>query len=279
MKYLFLFMLVLILSGAMALSSILPGVTAYNEGEMEKIADLNRGNTPSVSRYSVSGSRQGQVTVKEATTGKIIRTFQMDSGVVVRETFLLDGGKTVAASQKDHAVFWDLATGREISRFPQRIYGFFHDGTKFFTLKSLAEGSLLLYAYPSLISFCELIPEAAGGNGIMDFSLAPNDRFLSVMFAPNYPESDENYPQGDPSARTVITVNLFNLETCQEIKEFTQAFSPGLNTGTFSQDSNFIELKTFFSGKAFFQGKELSIRFEWGTWRFNLKTYQIEKIN
>ncbi len=208
---------------------------------MEKIADLNRGNTPSVSRYSVSGSRQGQVTVKEATTGKIIRTFQMDSGVVVRETFLLDGGKTVAASQKDHTVFWDLETGREIRRFPQRIYGFSHDGTKFFTLKSLAEGSLLLYAYPSLTSICELIPEASGG-GIMNFSLAPDNRFLNVMFAPNYPESDENYPPGRPQCPpTVITVNLFNLETCQEIKEFTQAFGPFADIGIFSPDSNFLE--------------------------------------
>ena len=263
----------------MALDYVLPGVTAEEDGVRARIAQLNGENTPSVSRYSVSGDRWGRVTVKNATTGQVISSFQMDYGVVVRETFFLDGGKTLAASQKDHTVFWDLATGREIRRFPDRIYGFSHDQTKFFTLKSLAEGTLLLYAYPNLTSICELIPEAAGGNGIMGFSLAPNDQLLTVMFAPNYPESDENYPQGDPSARTVISVNLFNLETCQEIKEFAQAFSLGFDTGTFSPDSNFIEVKTFFSGKAFYQGKELSIRFEWGTWRFNLKTYQIEKIN
>lgn len=278
MRYLFLFILTLFLCAVIPLGYVLPRVTAEEDRGMEKVAQLPKENTPSVNRYSVNGDRWGRVTVKNATTGQVISSFQMDYGVVVRETFLLDGGKTLAASQKDHTVFWDLTTEKEIRRFPQRIYGFTHDETKFFTLKSLAEGTLLLYAYPSLISLCELIPEAAGGNGIMGFSLAPNDRFLTVMFAPNYPESDENYPQGDPSARTVITVNLFNLETCQEIKEFARAFSPGLNTGTFSQDSNFIELKTFFSGKAFFQGKELSIRFQWGTWRFNLKTYQIEKI-
>lgn len=96
----------------MALSSVLPGVTAYKEGKMERVAD----NRPSTSRYSVSGSRNGLVTVKEPIFSEVIRTFQMDTGVVVRETFLLDGGKTVAASQKDHTVFWNLETGREISR-------------------------------------------------------------------------------------------------------------------------------------------------------------------
>lgn len=268
----------LILFGAMALGYNSPGVTAHKDGGIERVADLNQENTPSASLPSVSGDRQGQVTVKDAATGEVIRTFQMDAGVVVRETFLLDGGKTVAASQKDHTVFWDLATGKEIRRFPQRIYGFSHDETKFFTLK-YPEGILLLYAYPSLTLICELIPKPAGGDGPMDFSLAPNDRFLVVMFSPNYPESDENYPNGEPSYRLSPSVRLFNLETCQEVEEFAQAFGSGFDMGTFSQNSNFIEVKTVFSGKAFSQGRELSIISEWGTWRFNLKTYQIEKIN
>jgi hypothetical protein len=276
MKYFFLFILALILCAAMALSSVLPGVTAYKQGEIEKIADRKE-HTVSNDRYSVSGDRWGRVTVKNATTGQVIHSFQMDYGVVVRETFFLDGGNTLVASQKDHSVFWDLTTGKEIRRFPQRIYGFTHDETKFFTLKD-PDLILSLYAHPNLTSICELRPEASGG-GIMDFSLSPNDKFLVVMFASNYPESDENYPGGDSSYRTTISVNLFNLETCQEIKEFAQAFNPGFDTGTFSQDSNFIEVKTFFSGKAFSQGKELSIRQEWGTWRFNLKNNQIDLIN
>ncbi|MEG4346694.1 hypothetical protein QUB70_25955 [Microcoleus sp. A003_D6] len=95
MKYFFLFTFALILSGAMALGSVSHKVTAYNQGEMERIAD----NTPSASRYSVSGSRNGIVTVKDAVSSEVIRTFKMDDGVVVRETFLLDGGKTVG-------IFW-----------------------------------------------------------------------------------------------------------------------------------------------------------------------------
>ena len=63
MKYLSLFILVLILCAVMALGSVLPGVTAHEDDGMERIADLNRENTLGPSRYSVSGSRQGQVTV------------------------------------------------------------------------------------------------------------------------------------------------------------------------------------------------------------------------
>lgn len=61
MKYFFLFILALILCVVMALGSVLPGVTAYKQGEIERVAD----NTPSASRYSVRGSRNGLVTVKD----------------------------------------------------------------------------------------------------------------------------------------------------------------------------------------------------------------------
>ena len=272
MKHFFLFILTLFLCEVMALGYVSPEVTAQSDGGRERVADLQKENTPRPSHYSVSGDRWGRVTVKNATTGEVIRSFPMDYGVVVRETFFLDGGKTLAASQKDHAVFWDWATEKEIRRFPQRIYGFSRDETKFFTLK-YPDQIILLYAYPSLKFICELRPEPAGGEGIMDFSLSPNDRFLVVMFASNYPESDENYPGGDSSYRTTISVNLFNLETCQEIKEFAQAFNPGMNTGYFSQDSNFIVLE-----KAFFSRPGASDS-GFGSWRFNLKTYQVEKIN
>ena len=74
--------------------------------------------------YQVRGNRQGQVTVREITSFEVIGTFEIDEGVVVREVFLLDGSKTIAACQKDHAIFWHLATGEQIYRFPKRIYGF-----------------------------------------------------------------------------------------------------------------------------------------------------------
>lgn len=266
MKYYSLFILVLILCAVMALGSVLPGVTAYKEGAIERVADLNRGNTVSASRYSVSGDRQGIVTVKDAVSSEVIRTFKMDDGVVVRETFLLDGGKTVAASQKDHAVFWELETGKEIRRFPQRIYGFSHDETKFFTYE-LPQGIIFLHSYPSFTLVCK-IPKGGGGPSLFRFS--PNDRFLNITFSHGYPANDENYPLPNRSQGPVSYARLFDIKTCQEIKEFYQLNL--LHIGEFSADSNFLvtpeDIIIDHSSRQILRT----------LWRFNLKTYKVEKL-
>ena len=266
MKHFLLFILASILCLVMALGSVLPGVTAYKEGEIERVADLNRGNTVSASRYSVSGDCQGIVTVKNAVSSEVIRTFKMDDGVVVRETFLLNGGKTVAASQKDHTVFWELATGKEVRRFPQRIYGFSHDETKFFTYK-FPQGIIFLHSYPSFTLVCK-IPKTGGGP--VQFRFSPNDRFLNIQFATGYPGSDENYPHGNPTRSSLIYAKLFDIQTCQEIQEFSQLRLG--NIGDFSADSTFLSTP---------QDKiiDLSSREILRTWwRFNLKTYKVEKL-
>ncbi len=262
MKHFSLFILALILSVTIALSSVLPGVTADKQGEMEKLAD----NTPSVSRYSISGSRNGIVTVKDTVSSEVIRTFQMDEGVVVRETFLLDGGKTVAASQKDHTVFWELATGREIRRFPQRIYGFSHDETKFFTYQ-FPQGIIFLHSYPSFTLVCKI---RKGGGGPGQFRFSPNDRFLNIQFATGYPASDENYPHRNPTRSAVKYARLFDIETCQEIKEFSQLDL--LSIGEFSADSNFLVTPEY---TVVDLNSRLIVR---TLWRFNVKTYQVEKL-
>ncbi|MEG4015326.1 MULTISPECIES: hypothetical protein [unclassified Microcoleus] len=262
MKYFFLFILALILCAAMALSSVLPGITAYNNGKMERVAD----NTPSTNRYSVSGSRNGIVTVKDAVSSEVIRTFKMDDGVVVRETFLLDGGKTVAASQKDHAVFWELATGKEVRRFPQRIYGFSHDETKFFTYK-FPQGIIFVHSYPSFTLACKW---KKGAPGPVQFRFSPNDRFLNIQFGNGYPPIDENYPLPDRSGGPVSYARLFEIETCQEIKEFYQLNL--LSIGEFSADSNFLVTPEY-------TVVDLKSRLIVRTlWRFNLKTYKVEKL-
>ena len=101
----------------MALSSVLPGITAYKQEEVERVADLRQDSTVSNSRYSVSGDVQGKVTVKDAVSSEVIKTFQMDVQAVIWKTFLLNGGKTIAASQRSHTASGDLETGREIRRF------------------------------------------------------------------------------------------------------------------------------------------------------------------
>ena len=49
-----------------------------------------------------------------------MRTFQIDEGGVIEETFILDDGKTIAAAQNQQTVFWNLKTGEEIGRVEGR---------------------------------------------------------------------------------------------------------------------------------------------------------------
>lgn len=269
MKHFFLFVLALIFCGAIALASVSSEVTAHGDRGIERIADLNSENRPRPSPYSVSGDREGQVTVKDTTTGEVIRTFQMDSGVVVRETFLLDGGQTVAASQKDHTIFWDLTTGKEIRRFPQRVYGFSTDETKFFTyegkrLQTL--GKVILYAYPSMKYICQLIETI---DGPAEFHFSPNSRFLVIAFVTGWPTGDKYYPYPEPDYWRISTkIKLFNLANYQEIKEFSQFRL--LLLGKFSLDSKFYYLK------------DTSIwtepTNEKASWEFNLETHKIRKL-
>ncbi|WP_449419522.1 WD40 repeat domain-containing protein [Phormidium nigroviride] len=250
MKHWSLSLLALFFFGAMVLSHVSRGFSALED----------RAN-----RYSVSGSRSGTVTVTETASGKVIRTFQMDSGVVVRETFILDGGRTVAASQKDHAVFWDLETGREIRRFPQRIYGFSPDETKFFTYES--PGHVFLYAYPTAGRICKLVE--VGYAGPAEFQFAPNSRFLVIYFLTGMPGDDRYYPYPNPDYwRISITIKLFNLQSCQDIQEFSDLRL--LSLGEFSVDSKFYYLKN------------TRIRTEpsneRGSWQFNLETYKIRRL-
>ena len=222
-------------------------------------------NTVQASGYQVCGDRQGQVTVREITSLEVIRTFGMDEGVVVREVFLLDGGRTVAASQKDHAVFWDLATGQQVHRFQQRIYGFSHDETKFFTYKY--PDGVSLYAYPELTQICELLKRRMAGP--FHFLFSPDNRFLVVWFAAGYPSSDKNYPKRNRARAALAYTKLFNLDTCQEIQEFSR-LRPG--KGKFSPDSRFYDFKKTWQSSA---------DSSWSTtsWRFDLTTYELREIS
>ncbi|MEH2461151.1 hypothetical protein [Nostoc sp.] len=217
--------------------------------------------------YQVSGNRQGQVTVREITSSEVIRTFQMDERVVVREVFLLDGGRTVAACQKKHAVFWNLATGEELHRCQQRIYGFSHNETKFFTYK-YPEG-MFLYSYPDLRQICTLAKKRMPP-GPFQFLFSPNDRFLVVWFANGYPSSDENYPRRNPVRSAYACAKLFNLDTCQEIQEFSQLRA--LEEGKFSPDSIFYDSQ---KTKRSLPDNNLVAK----SWRFNLRTYEVRELS
>ena len=271
MRNFFLFGLVLALVLVGEMGHFLPtGLSANKIASIEKIVQLNRGSTEEVSRYVVSGYRDGKVTVSDRVSGQVIRTFEMDEGVVVRETFLLDNGRTVGASQKDHAVFWDLATGREIGRLNRRIYGFSHNQTRFFTY-SYPEG-VLLYSYPDIRQLCQLTNRTSAGPGAFIFS--PNDRFLVIGFASGFPSSDENYPDPDRTERGTVYTNLFNIQTCQEIRElYSLRFTYlGLSRlGEFSSDSRFYYIKDISTYNN-------SIR-QVGTLQFDLITHEVRLID
>jgi len=227
---------------------------------------LQRGNTNTVGRYQISGDRAGLVTVKDITTGKTIRTFEMDKNLVVRETFILNGGKTVAASQKDHTVFWDLATGKKIARVPQPVYGFSHDEQKFFTYDS--RGEIFLYAFPSFRPICPL-RQKIGASGPVAFQFSPNNRLLAINFMTALPAEEINYPYPNPLTWGTSYTKLFNLETCQEVPEFNSLNFPHL-FGRFSPDSRFYEIKDV---------RPRSDRnFPIGAWRVNLTTFELEQI-
>lgn len=223
----------------------------------------NQSNTASASRYQVSGDRQGQVTVTDKVSRQVIRTFQMETGVVVRETFLLDNGRTVAASQKDLTILWDLATGNEIKRFPLRIYGFSHDQTKFFTWWA---GKALLYSYPNMTQRCRLSEYTAGGP--YEFHFSPDDRFLVSSFFNAMPSDDQNYPYPNMVMPGFRETKLFNLQTCKESQEFSRMQFSGI--GEFSPDSRFYYLK---NAVVTLDGDLLR-----GLFRFDLMTYQVRKL-
>jgi hypothetical protein len=218
------------------------------------------------SSYTINGDRKGQVTVQNPVSGQIIRTFQMREEVV-REVFLLDSGKIVAASQKDHAVFWDMDTGQEIHRFPERIYGFSHDQKRFFTYSPQQEISL--YSYPDMRLACKLPKGFIAGPE--KFMFSPDDRFLGILFATGRPESDEYYPGTGSLRRSIVYSKLFDIKKCQEILEFSKL--KVIQLGEFSSDSNFYNLN---NSLVFIENEG---RYVEGEWRFNLTKNKIEKLS
>ena len=136
--------------------------------------------------YRVMEDHVGTITLKDQKTGLPIRTFHMNRNIKVREMFLLDKGKTVAASQADHTVFWNTATGREVGRLDQRVQGFSHDQTKLFTWH---RGFLSLYSYPSLKLIGTLNNESR--MGVEAYLFSPDDRYLAVQLATGRPEAEE----------------------------------------------------------------------------------------
>ena len=215
--------------------------------------------------YEVIGDRRGQVIVKNKATGEVIYNFQMETGVAVRETLLLENEKTIVASQKDRAAFWDLETGRQLATFPQRIYGFSHNEKQFLTY---SEGKLRLYKYPKLTLACQL--DNVTTVGPEKFVFSANDSFLAVLFATGRPESDEYYPRTGPLRRSIRYSKLFDINNCQENEKFSKLRI--FQLGKFSNNSKFYDIENYP------HYVESERRYVTANWRFDLMTNKLQKL-
>ena len=275
MKYFFLWMIALFLSGVMAFSSTPQGLMANQDTvtldspvdsktdsyidlsipkilpisenrphdrtsvslTANKVANLEKGNAARQYKAAIGRDRSGKVLVIDAVSGEVIRTLQMGKGVVVRNSFILESGKTVAASGENSTVFWDLETGREIRRFPQRIYGFSQDESMFFTWqRSWGKSDIFVYSYPDLKQTCKMLASTLGGPDTFHFS--PNDRFLAVDFYNGEPVSDKEYISPPPGfIHGMRATYIFDIQKCEMNEEFSKLWYWRL--GKFTTDSNF----------------------------------------
>ncbi len=184
------------------------------------------------------GTPLGQAVLINAQTG-VKTVFQADEDKWVREVFLLDGGKTVGASQADHTVFWNVATGQEIGRLETRVQGFSHDQKLCFALTPV-ERYLQIYAYPSLKIVGSIT--SYHEHSVSQSLFSPNDRYLLVQTQNNAQESEITYPRPDYTnvfhVRT--RVYLYDLTTMKELPGFSHSFVHDM--GTFSADSKFVDM-------------------------------------
>ena len=206
-------------------------------------------------RYQVSGDEQGKVTVVDADSGEVVRTFQIDEGGVIEETFVLDEGKTIAAAQNQQTVFWNLETGEEIGRVQGKMYSLFEAENRIFThqqgLRLFPQdgqeekvdesanpglfsrvGTTFTYKYPELDSKCRvsnILEELKSG----DFRLSSDGHYLAVQFA------NPVKPEGQVIIKDIPSSGLYDLQSCSEVKLADHPIDEPMFIGLFSEDSRY----------------------------------------
>ncbi|MDC0834379.1 hypothetical protein CKA32_004781 [Geitlerinema sp. FC II] len=218
--------------------------------------------------YRLNGNEQGQVTLRDIESEEVVWMFQMEERIPIRHVFLLDGGRTAAAAQKDRTVFWDLETGREIYRLNERVYGFPEDRTKFLSVAYRSQ-EIDVYAYPDFRRICRLEHTTPKVGGIQGLIFSPNGQFVVIGLSSYRPLSDESYSGSHGYYRGIASIKLFDLDRCQEVSEFNRLRIGG--AGEFSSDSQYYEV---------FRDEVIEVenrRFKRGQ-RFNLETYEVEPV-
>ena len=211
-------------------------------------------------RYAVSGDNEGHVNFADFRRN-ITNHFRMDAGKWAREIFVLDDGKTIAASQEDHAVFWNTATGKEIGRVPEHVYCFSRDQKHF--IAQNRHDKISIYEYAGFKRIAQL-PYMGGGVSVFLFS--PDDQYCAIEFQSAYPAPEETYPFVKARSNNV-QVRLYCLDPFSEVLNF-----PVLNIsriGTFAADSS-----AYLGNETLYIKRD---RIE-GPWRFDLKTFKVEAV-
>ena len=226
----------------------------------EKAITMGSQHEIRTSRYSVTGDREGRVKFADFKR-QISNHFQMDAGKWARELFVLDDGKTVGASQEDHTVFWDAATGKEIGRVPEHVYGFSHD-QKHFIAENLHD-KISIYEYPGLKRIGQI--EWPGG-GVSALLFSPDDRYCAAEIESAFPAPEETYPRVKARSNSV-DVRLYCLDPVGEVLDFAALRSHDI--GTFAADSS-----------TYFGNERLLVWRDWieAPWRFDLKTFKVEAV-
>ena len=228
---------------------------------LEKAALVVKSHEIRTARYLVTGEKDGLVKFADFQR-KVFNHFQMDAGKWAREVFVLDDGKTVGASQEDHTVFWDAATGREIGRVPEHVYGFSYDQKRF--LAQNGREKVSVYEYPSLKRVAQFAPPFA--IGLSAFLFSPNDRYCALEFENGFPAPEDTYPNKHHSFHNSSFVHLYCLDPAAVLPKFDRFVG---TVGAFAADSS-----AYLGTDSVFVGRD---RID-GPWRFDLKTFQFEEV-
>ncbi len=236
--------------------------TEGHPANSERATTILAAHTIRTLRYSLTGNQEGRVSFGDFQK-QVYTHFQMDADKWVREVFVLDDGKTVGASQADHTVFWDVATGKETGRVAERVYGFSHDGRKFFTRSE--DGKLWLYKYPERKRLRQI--ETNVGAGMDAFLFSPNDRYLAIKFTFARPEPESTYPRPHRINNNIVSISIYDLDTGANVSSWSP-YTFNHNMGVFSPDSRYYDVEDTI----------ITRYVESGVWRYDLTTRKVNKI-
>ena len=254
-------------SQAQTTANALPAKPAEAPMTIVKANSITSGN------LTLFGTPFGQAVLKDALTGTTT-VFQADEDKWARAVFLLDGGKTVGASQADHTVFWNAATGQEIGRIEARVYGFSHNQKLCFATTP-ESGFMQIYAYPSL----KLIgsPTIYQVNGVSQFLFSPDDHYLLLETRNTQSQSEEGYPsaKGEGVFHIHMYTMLYDLANMKEVNAFNREQIKRVSArdmGTFSTDSKFVNM-----GDVYVLGELVTSPD--ATWQFDIAANKLTKTH